>query len=532
MAKEPGRKGRQDAEAVAERRAWEHGPLVVLALALLAGAVLRLRTLGEAGLWTDELVSWWAASSDSVGELLTRCADCMAIPPASLLLQHASVGAFGKSEWALRLPSALAGIAAILVVFLAGRRMFGAEAGAVAAAVLSIHPAHLWFSADARPYALAVLLAAASIWAFHELTRDGSWRNVIVYAGATAGLLHLQFVFLPLIGAQALAVFLGRRTGAPAWRRVGLAFAGAAVLSIPVLPQLLGVAARAGALAWPAKDEFPPGIYALLQSTPLLCSLAVVLILALATGRDPLAVGGEEPRSSFDLLAVASQAFVPLLCLGLLALRLSSLVKPRYYSVYLVPIVLLLGWALTRPAWIAGRRLGVALFVGLILATQVVPEMRAGRSFNRDVQGEDWRGAVRMVLEGRQPGDAVLVRSGLVESADFFRGSYPEICEPYLLAPLSDFYYSGEGKPTLLPSEFEGPPYPPAYSRRIGAALEGVGRIWVVMLNPPNPTGYLRAAVGYIWEATGRPFRPERSGSFGNVNVFLLTPDPGASPPR
>ena len=137
-----------------------------------------------------------------------------------------------------------------------------------------------------------------------------------------------------------------------------------------------------------------------------------------------------------------------------------------------------------------------------------------------------------MVAEGRKPGDAILLRSGLVESAAFFRGETPGACESYLTAPLSDFYLPGEGKLTLLPAEFEGPPYPPAYAGRIGAALTGAGRIWIVMLNPPNPTGYLRSAVGYVWEATGKPFRPERSGSFGNVNVFLLTPDPGAAPPR
>jgi hypothetical protein len=51
-------------------------------------------------------------------------------------------------------------------------------------------------------------------------------------------------------------------------------------------------------------------------------------------------------------------------------------------------------------------------------------------------------------------------------------------------------------------------------------------------LNPQAPTDYLRAVVGYIWEVTGRQFRPERSGSFGSVNVFLLTAGPPSSPTR
>lgn len=502
------------------------------AAAVAIGALLRLRGLGAAGLWTDELVSWWAASSRSIGDLLSRCSECMATPPGAFVLQHVSVAAFGKSEWALRLPSALAGVAAIVVLFLAGRRLFGAEAGAVAALLLAIHPAHLWFSTDARPYALAVLLGACSVWAFAELLRGGTTRSLVAYAAATAALLYVQFVFLPLLLAQAIAWLLVCRLapGTLPPRRAAIAFSAAILPALPLLPQILGVARRAGALTWPAKDEFPPQVYAFLQTTPLLTAVLVFLAAAWALGRSPLearAGGGpeEEGRERRDALAVTLQYLLPLLLLGTLALRLPSLVKPRYAAAYLAPAALLLGWALTRPAWAAGRRLLAAAYLALILATQVIPEMRAGRPFNKDTQVEDWRGAARFVAEGRQPGDLVLLRAGLVETADLYRGAFPDACTPYLASPLSDFYLPGEGDLAVLPPEFAPPPYPSAYAERLAPSLEERRRIWLVMLNPPDPNGYLRAALTYVRDTTQLPFRPERSGNFGQVNAFLLTVD-------
>src|SRR5438128_1137500 len=101
---------------------------VAVGLVLLAGAFLRLHGLGGHALWTDELVSFWAVSAGSTAELLKRSSTCMATPPLSFLGQRLAVSMLGASEWAMRLPSALAGIATLAVVFAAGRRMFGREA--------------------------------------------------------------------------------------------------------------------------------------------------------------------------------------------------------------------------------------------------------------------------------------------------------------------------------------------------------------------------------------------------------------------
>lgn len=104
-----------------------------------------------------------------MAEVISRCGSCVATPPLSFLLEHLSVRALGPSETAPRLPSALAGIATVGVVFGAGWRMFGPTVGAVAALLMAIHPVDLCFSADARPYGLAILLAAGA------RTRGAPW---------------------------------------------------------------------------------------------------------------------------------------------------------------------------------------------------------------------------------------------------------------------------------------------------------------------------------------------------------------------
>jgi len=503
-----------------------------LAIALAAGAWLRLRGLGEPGLWTDELVSWWAASAPSLGEVLSRASGCMATPPLSFVAEHVSIGMFGGSEWAMRLPSALAGLAAIVLVFVAGWRMFGPAAGAFSALFLAIHPYHLWFSTDARPYALSILLAAGSTWALSEMLR--SWRPgaIAAYALCAAGLLYTQFVFLPLLAAHALALLLAwwaDRDRPFPWGRAAAAFGGAALLSLPLVPHLLGVAGRAGSLTWPVQGEFPPGVSWMFQTTPLVT--AVLVYLAVVWLRSHRAVGEAAPAGEgdgvarrSDLLALALAALLPLIALGLLSylLDLPSLVKPRYGAAYLAPCALLVGWAVTRPTWPTGRRVLAGTYLALIVLAGVLPVVREGRSFNINAANEDWRGALTLVQSELQPGDLVLARTGLVEGAILYDGSYPDACTGYVAAPIADLYLSGRPEIVVLPPELAATPYPASYDVRIARRLGGRSRVWLVMFHGRDPNAYFRAIGTYVQESSGRPFRLAKSTSFRNVTVALL----------
>ena len=81
--------------------------------------------------------------------------------PLSHWILWASLQLFGDSETAVRLPSALSGVAAIVLMYLLGAHLFGVGVGLAAAAVTAISPFALSYAQDARMYSLLLFL---SVW--------------------------------------------------------------------------------------------------------------------------------------------------------------------------------------------------------------------------------------------------------------------------------------------------------------------------------------------------------------------------------
>lgn len=137
--------------------------LVALTLAALA---LRLLALGSKSLLTDEGSSFYFAQLP-LADLLWRL--CDPHPPGYYLLLRALLS-LGESEAWLRLPSALAGALTVPLTWALVQQLSGAEAdgdrvGFLAAALLTVFPLHVWYSQEARPYALVALLALLMVLA-------------------------------------------------------------------------------------------------------------------------------------------------------------------------------------------------------------------------------------------------------------------------------------------------------------------------------------------------------------------------------
>ena len=114
--------------------------------------------------WFDELFIVRLSQVPSVAILwqaLAHAADTM--PPGYHLLMRVFGQAFGHSEVAMRLPSALAMIAGLLVTFDCARRLTDGLHGLIALSVLtcSFLP---YYGYEARPYAFYFLLSALAFW--------------------------------------------------------------------------------------------------------------------------------------------------------------------------------------------------------------------------------------------------------------------------------------------------------------------------------------------------------------------------------
>jgi len=253
----------------------------------------------------------------------------------------------------------------------------------------------------------------------------------------------------------------------------------------------------------------------------------VWLLLARQEGGESCAPA-QQPgaRRRADLLALVLAYLVPALSLSVVALLfdLPTLLKPRYLVASLAPCVLLVGWLLTRFAWRPGRWLFTMTYLALVFGGDLGP-LRRGETFNVNARNEDWRAAAQVIRQDLQPGDLVLLRGGLVETDDLYRGSFPPLCQGYLTATLGDFYLPTRPEIVLLPQQFDPAAQPEIYRQRIGNYLDGRDRIWFVMLNPSDPAAYYTPLARYITEMAGRPYRLGGTGDFvyvGQVTLALL----------
>ena len=85
---------------------------------VVIGALLRFHNLGGESLWVDEAVSWTQAK-DSLADLIKQTAPDN-YPSLHNLALFAVIKLFGDSEWNLRLPSAIFGVANIVALYWLG----------------------------------------------------------------------------------------------------------------------------------------------------------------------------------------------------------------------------------------------------------------------------------------------------------------------------------------------------------------------------------------------------------------------------
>jgi len=168
--------------------------LAMVGLVLLVGAVLRFHNLGNEGLDDDEAASWIQAK-DSLLDLIRRTAHDN-YPPLHNLALYAVIKLFGDSEWSLRPPSAIFGVANIGAVYWLATLTVGRTAGVIGAALLAISPFHLFYSQEARTYSLLALAATVYAATCFQYLRAPS-----VQRGAWVALTGLVLVYSHPYGA-------------------------------------------------------------------------------------------------------------------------------------------------------------------------------------------------------------------------------------------------------------------------------------------------------------------------------------------
>jgi Dolichyl-phosphate-mannose-protein mannosyltransferase len=199
-ATQPGRQAPEPAQASAGLRGAVQGfevPLLVGLITLVGGA-LRVASVGQP-LYGDELSTHWVVSEHGFFDVLSVVhANWEITPPLYFLLSWLTTLPDVTPEL-LRLPSLLAGIAAIPLVYQLGERTVGRPAAVVATALTALSPFMIFYSTEARSYQLLIVLVLLSTIALLAAIADGRARWWIAYGAFSCAAMYTHYT-----GAYAL----------------------------------------------------------------------------------------------------------------------------------------------------------------------------------------------------------------------------------------------------------------------------------------------------------------------------------------
>jgi hypothetical protein len=377
--------------------------LAALAALVTLGAALRFATLGVQSYHHDEIITVTRVLPDGFVHMLRRVRESESTPPLYYVLAWFWSKLFGSGEVGLRSLSALFGTATIPVVFLAGREALGERVGLAAAGLAAVNPMLIWYSQEARAYALLVFFGALSLLFFLRALRGGAGRDLLCWALASAAALCSHYfagVQVAIEAAWLLWALPDRR------RAVLTAVVPTAAVGLALLPLLISQI-NATHLGWIGSLPLPrrlfeTGISFLAGETghviaePLRPRYALIPALFAAAAIVLLAARGsrEERRRSLPLLGVGLGVLV---LPALIALAGKDYVVERNLLPALVPltVVVALGFGIRR----AGR-LGVVLAASLgayWLAFAIYVPMTP------NLQRPDFRGAAEALGPARRP---------------------------------------------------------------------------------------------------------------------------------
>jgi hypothetical protein len=372
---------------------------LALAGIVAVGAALRFWALGHQSFWYDEIATTGVLRPSLFGTL-GALPNTESTPPLYYVLAWGWSRVTGVNEVGLRSLSALAGTATIAVAWAAGREAVSERVGLFAAAIVAVNPMLIWYSQEARAYALLALAGAISFWLFLRACRDPTPRALAAWAIACVFALLTHYFAVFLIGAEALVLFWTRRAQLHA---IALALLPTALVGLALLP-LAHKQEADGRTAWiagsPIGDRLNDVLHELVSANAGLISssstapggvwawIATAGVLVGLAGAGARLVGALRPPGLRTAWLVGALAIlIPLV----LAFTPLDYFKDRHLIAAWVPLAVGLAGGIALLPWpaIATAALAAIAVSGIAVSAKVHGEQALQRT--------DWRDAARVL---------------------------------------------------------------------------------------------------------------------------------------
>ncbi len=373
-------------------------PWIVAALTAL-GAVLRFTRLGHQGFWFDEANTALLVHF-SPGNMIGLIPQTESTPPLYYCVAWVWARVFGYGEAGLRSLSAVAGVLTVPVVYAAARELISRRAGLIAAALTACNPFLIWYSQEARSYALLVLLTAVALLAFAHARNHPRPRVLAAWVIASGLALATHYYALLAIAPQAIWLLAVHRRARSVQVAVGLVgLCGVALIPLAISQNHTGHASWIAPIPLGARlgqiiPQFLIGNGAPAQGVlePLAAAMVVVALVLLLVRSDAI-----ERRRALAAGGLAVGGLV--LNLLLVAGGVDDLITRNVIVIWLPAALMVAGGLGASRAGLIG-----ILATVVLCATGVVAAV--GVAVDRNLERPDWRVVARVLGPGPGPGPA------------------------------------------------------------------------------------------------------------------------------
>ncbi len=491
------------------KRSFSRRDLLTLTALTAVSATACFFDLGSRSLWYDEFISaltaahhgtnLWSAVTSLGGHMMFY-----------YLLLHVFVSLFGGGQFALRAPSAIAGVALTPVIYLLARRMFGTRAAVIASAIVAVSPALVLWDQQARGYCLGTLLIAGSLLALLRAVECPTWGRWCVYGFLSVLSIYTLAYAAMFLFAQWIPLAFwpeARHRPRPVLTVIGVI--ALAYVSLTALMLRTGAATQLSnngrpsvSVALKILEELGSAVAPDFSATTLIARVvtAVALLCWIAASAELLSrVRGAPGEFETVCLGITlSWFFAPLFLDTIFSLAYHSLFEP-VYLIQSVPAAAIL------VAFVFGKLLPRGL--SYLLAAGFVALLVAALVPTYGISFEQWAQVSRYIRTSSQAGDCLTVN------------------KPFLASEMA-YYFSIEGatgEPRLVQparrwSDALDPLFPvPVSVQRFSTIASQCGRLWIVM-NRVSPGQFVLVNSEVTWfDAHG----------FTHVSVSHFTPRHG-----
>jgi uncharacterized membrane protein len=163
---------------------------------IIVGGALRFHRLDAQSLWLDEGLQYYVATNNSIADILfTRMRSFH--PPLSFLVNHIFLSVH-ESEFFLRLPSVLFGIASLPLAYMLARELTSTRIALFSVALLALSPFHIWYSQEGRMYSQMLFFSLLSSAFLLQALKQGKARWWVYYVLVSAAGMYTH-IFMGLV---------------------------------------------------------------------------------------------------------------------------------------------------------------------------------------------------------------------------------------------------------------------------------------------------------------------------------------------